>query len=140
LRFGYLLSDSSNIEELEKVKCFFNTSLLVQLFALTVLDHQEVFLAHNREVVRMRDELYAELAHLEGVTVHPSATNFLTFTIGPRSGELFTHLVARGIALREVGAHPVLAGHLRVTVSSPADNRLFLNELKQFLSRMGEER
>jgi histidinol-phosphate aminotransferase len=135
LRFGYLLSSPENIHELRKVICFFNTSLLVQAFALSVLDHTAAFAAHNREVVRLREEMLTALRDIPGVIVYASGTNFLTFTIGPSTKVLYAYLVGQGIALRDVGAHPVLQDHVRVTVSSPADNMLFLNALAAFLHK-----
>jgi histidinol-phosphate aminotransferase len=134
LRFGYLLSHPDNIRELRKVMCFFNTSLLTQAYALTMLEHREVFAAHNREVIRLRDELLESMRNIAGVTPRPSHTNFITFSIRSDIRKLYEWMTDRGIALRDVGAHHVLHNHLRVTVGAPEENRAFLEALKQFLS------
>ncbi|MDZ4182491.1 MAG: histidinol-phosphate transaminase, partial [Candidatus Cloacimonadaceae bacterium] len=108
LRFGYAISQAQNIHELKKVLTTFHTSILNQAFALTILENVPLFCAQVLHVMDLRDAMYARLKSLPGVTVYPSSTNFLTFTIGNRTPELFEHLKAEDIALRDVGAHPRL--------------------------------
>ncbi|MDY0319630.1 MAG: aminotransferase class I/II-fold pyridoxal phosphate-dependent enzyme, partial [Candidatus Cloacimonadaceae bacterium] len=133
LRFGYVVSSAENILQLRKVQTTFHTSLLVQAFALAILRNRESFLKIVSQTIAIRDELYHWLIGVEGISVKNSSTNFLTFSLGEQSSELFNHLITQGIALRDVGAHPVLKDHLRVTISCKEDVEAFKIALVKFL-------
>lgn len=133
LRFGYALSSAENVHELSKVFQTFHTSILSQAFALTILDNVPIFCEQVLKTIEMRGVMYDKLSRIPGLTVHPSHTNFLTFTIGERSGELFEFLKSREIALREVGAHPRLKNCLRATLSCEEDNEAMYQAILEFL-------
>jgi len=133
LRFGYALSSAENIHELSKVFQTFHTSILSQAFALTILENVPIFCEQVLKTIEMRGVMYDKLSRIPGLTVYPSHTNFLTFTIGERSGELFEFLKSREIALREVGAHPRLKNCLRATLSCEEDNEAMYQALVEFL-------
>lgn len=132
LRFGFALSASENIMQMRKVQTTFHTGTLVQAFALAILQNKDIFAAQVSDVVRLRDDLYSWLSIQPEFTVHKSATNFLTFKAGERSADLFIYLREQGIALRDVGAHPLLRGFLRVTVSCADDVRAFKTVVEQW--------
>lgn len=132
LRFGYALSAPDNIYSLRKVLTTFHTSILNQAFAYSILEHVALFQAQVAEITAARDTMYRQLSDLPGVTVHPSWTNFLTFSVGEGTPRLFEHLQEQGIAVRDVGAHRLLRGHLRVTVSCAEDNSAFLDVMSRW--------
>jgi len=133
LRFGYAISNQKNIEQLKKVVTAFNLSLLTQTFVDTMLDFQNIFLEHTQNVVQMREKLYKNLNNLAGIEAKPSATNFLSFTAGKLSSQLFQHLQKNEIAVRDIGAHPLLKNYLRVTVGTPAENDKFIKTIQTFI-------
>lgn len=133
LRFGYLISQPQNIEEIRKVQTIFNTSILVQTFVMTMLMNKELFLKHTREVVALKRELFEEMQKIKALKVYPSHTNFVTFSAGDRSADLFEHLKNNEIAIRDVGAHRLLARCLRVSAGSREQNCYFLEQVKAFL-------
>ncbi len=126
LRFGYAISSGENIYSLNKVLTTFHTSILNQAFALTILENTELFQNQVGEIKSARDAMYLKMREIPGVKVHPSATNFLTFSAGEETATLFEYLQDREIAVRDVGAHRRLKNHLRVTVSCSEDNAAFL--------------
>jgi histidinol-phosphate aminotransferase len=132
LRFGYALAVADTIAQLRKVQTTFHTSILVQAFALAILQNSDVFADQVKQVLKLRTELSLWLKSRPGFTVHDSATNFLTFKAGERSAELFLFLQKRGIALRDVGAHPLLKGFLRVTISCADDVQAFMEAVQSF--------
>lgn len=135
LRFGYAISQAQNIWELKKVLTTFHTSVLNQAFALTILENVPLFCAQVLGVMEMRDAMYQRLSALPGVTVHPSHTNFLTFSVGEDTPRLFEYLKDQDIALRDVGAHRRLKHHLRATLSCAEDNEAFYTAVKEFLGQ-----
>lgn len=135
LRFGYAISSPENIYSLRKVLTTFHTSILNQAFALTVLENVPLFCEQVLGIIKLRDAMYQRLKALTGVTVHPSHTNFLTFSIGDRTPELFSYLKDRDIALRDVGAHRRLKNCLRATLSCEDDNEALYQAIKDFLGQ-----
>lgn len=135
LRFGYIISQPQNIKELQKVMTIFHLNLMTQAFVSAVLENKAVFLQHNKKVIDQKQLVYSELAAMNGIVVHASATNFLTFSAGNKSEELFYFLSRNDIAIRPVWHHPVLRNHLRVTISGiEEENRLFLQKVKEFIN------
>ncbi|MDO9577188.1 MAG: histidinol-phosphate transaminase [Candidatus Cloacimonadales bacterium] len=134
LRFGYVISHSENIRELEKVMTIFHLNLMTQAMVTTILKNKAIFLEHNRKVIEQKQFVFEELNKMESISVHPSATNFLTFSLGNRTEDLFNFMSENDIAIRPVWHHPVLKEHVRVTISGEEEeNRLFLEKVKEFI-------
>jgi len=134
LRFGYLISNPENIRELEKVMTIFHLNLMTQAFVTKILENKEIFMEHNKKVIEYRRNVYRELSKFPQILVKNSDTNFLVFTAGEKTSDLFNYLAENEIALRSVGAHPLLKDHLRVTISSEEDNKYFLKKVKEFFN------
>jgi len=113
----------------------FHTSILNQTFALSILENKDIFQKQVQQTVFLRDELYNTLKTIEEINVHPSATNFLTFTLSDRTPDFFHYLLANEIAVRDVGSHPVLHNCLRVTISNREDVEAFVQCVKQFINK-----
>ncbi len=89
-------------------------------------------------VVAERDRVLAELGRLPDLAPTPGRGNFLLFAVGgppERARALHRALADAGVRIRDVGGLPGLAGHLRVTVGTRAENDRFLTELAAGLSR-----
>ena len=72
---------------------------------------------------------------VDGIRVWPSAANFLLFRPLIAAAEVFHALKRRGILIKNLDASaPLLKNCLRVTVSTPQDNEMFLSELKAVLA------
>jgi histidinol-phosphate aminotransferase len=135
LRFGYVITSEENAIELNKVMPAFHSSLMIQAFAQTMLENQEIFLIHTKEVCASRDELYYSMLTIPGITVHPSQTNFLIFTIGEKTPALFDYLTAHEIAVRPVWGHPLLKNYLRVSIGTTEQNHDFQNIVSEFIAK-----
>ncbi|PID29503.1 MAG: aromatic amino acid aminotransferase [Candidatus Cloacimonadota bacterium] len=135
LRFGYLIGSEENIINIKKVIPHFNSSILIQAFVSVLLENKEIILSHTEKIISERERVLKSLKEMPNMTVHPSQTNFLIFSIGERSQELFAYLEENEIAVRNVGNHPVLKNHLRVTVSTADENNIFLGKVRQFLEK-----
>jgi histidinol-phosphate aminotransferase len=133
LRFGYIITSEENAIELNKVMTAFHSSLMIQAFALTMLENQEIFLTHTKNVCTLRDELHYAMLAIPGMTVQMTHTNFLIFTIGEKTPALFDYLAAHDIAVRPVWAHPLLKNYLRVSIGTPEQNHDFLSKISNFM-------
>jgi histidinol-phosphate aminotransferase len=87
-------------------------------------------------VVAQREPLASGLRSL-GAGVYPSSTNFL-LTRWAGSGEAqaaHDWLEARGMVVRNYAEHPLLPGHLRITVRTAEQNRRLLAALRDWRAR-----
>lgn len=138
IRLGYMSASKALLTEFDKVRPPYNVNVLTQAAAEYVLDHVGVL---DEQAATLRDErarLTAELVALPGVEVFPSAANFLLIRVKTgkmKADDVFSALLDRKVLIKNVGKmHPLLENCLRVTVSTPEENRLFLDALKASLA------
>lgn len=84
-------------------------------------------------VVAQRDPLAADLRDV-GAIVYPSVTNFLLTNWGSpeRAQAVYDFLEARGMVVRNFAQHPLLPGHLRVTVRTSEQNARLVAALREW--------
>lgn len=89
--------------------------------------------ANVRAVVTQREPFADALWEL-GAHVYPSVTNFLlTRWQSPAEAQaVYDWLEARGMVVRNFSEHPLLPGHLRITVRTPEENARLLAALKEW--------
>lgn len=131
-RLGYLLAHGWVIDDLRKVRLPYHLDAIAQAAGLVALELADEVTAHIAELVAERERLHAALYEIPGVEVFDSAANFLLFRTA--AGDLFDRLLAHGVLVRDFSRLPRLAGCLRVTVGTPAENDAFLVALKESLS------
>lgn len=138
VRLGYMSASHALLAEFEKVRPPYNINVLTQAAAEFVLEHTDVLDAQADMLCRERSVLAAAMAAMPGVEVFRSAANFLLIRV--QSGDnnadkVFAKLLARKVLIKNVGKmHPLLKNCLRVTVSTPEENTLFLDALKASLA------
>jgi histidinol-phosphate aminotransferase len=130
LRIGYLMGNPALIAELKKVNIPFNINLMSHYVALKLLEHSEWIAEQVEKILKERNNLYNTLRTIPGITVYPSAANFLLFR--SKDGKaVFNGLKALGVLVRPVQAHSLLENCLRVTVGTQDENNAFLVALKK---------
>ena len=130
IRLGYLCGDPAWIGEFDKVRPPYNVNVLTLAAAEFMLD-QLPLLDEQAAILRAeRDRLLAALRAIAALTAFDSAANFILFRVAAADG-VFAHLKERGILIKNVSRmHPLLAGCLRTTVGTPAENEAFVDELR----------
>ncbi|MFC5521133.1 histidinol-phosphate transaminase [Polaromonas jejuensis] len=125
LRVGYgIASDEKLVQILDRVRTPFNVNLAAQTAALAAWKDPAHMEMSVRETVARRDALAAQL-HALGVTMAPSAANFLFLNLQRANGPVAEGLLARGVAVKpwkERGYE----NFIRVSIGSAEDNALFL--------------
>jgi histidinol-phosphate aminotransferase len=139
LRFGLIISNQDNILQIKKTMTFFNSSLLIQTFAYSILKNKEIFIEHNKNIILMRNKLFSKMQTIPQIRVYESHTNFLLFTAGEYTFSLFDYLLSNEIAIRNVSSGKILNNHLRVTISSSENNNLFLKTIIEFFNARKEK-
>jgi histidinol-phosphate aminotransferase len=133
IRLGYLSAAQPLLDQFDKVRPPYNVNVLTQVAAEFALDHIDVLDAQAAELNAARTELAASMAALPGVTVFPSSANFITVRV-PDAERTCATLFAEKVLIKNLSKmHELLANCIRVTVSTPEENALFLNALKASL-------
>jgi histidinol-phosphate aminotransferase len=134
IRLGYLSGAPRLLEQLDKVRPPYNVNVLTQIAAEFALDHLDVLNRQAEAINADRATLSAELAALPAVEVFPSAANFLLVRV-PDADRVCAKLLAEKVLVKNLSKmHKLLANCIRVTVSTPEENSVFLNALKASLS------
>jgi histidinol-phosphate aminotransferase len=129
LRVGYgIASDKKLVEMLDRVRTPFNVNLAAQTAALAAWAHPAHMEHSVRQTVALRDALAQQLRAL-GVTMAPSAANFLFLDLKRPNGPVAEALLTRGVIVKpwkEAGYETFI----RVSVGSAQDNALFVSSLQ----------
>jgi len=136
LRLGYLVGAPEWIVEFDKLRLPYNINVLTQISAEYALSRSDVFDDQVKRLLGQRDYVSRQLNELPGVHAYPSRANFILFEMSLDAGRVFETLKARGILVKSF--HSLLGPlHrcLRVTVGTPEENQLFLEQLSKILGR-----
>jgi histidinol-phosphate aminotransferase len=131
VRLGYMTGPAALIAEVDKLRPPYNISVLNAECALFALEHQDVFAAQAQEICAQRAMLIAAINQMPGLQAMPSDANMFLVRM-PDPATAFAALKAQGVLVKNVsGMHPLLAGCLRISVGTLAENQLFLSALRQ---------
>lgn len=132
LRVGWMAGHPDWIEQVEKTRLPYNIGSLTQVSTEFCLAHADLFDHQTREIVAERERLAAELRTLPGITVFPSAANFILFRVPDGAAtRIFESLMAAGVLIKNLdAADGPLAGCLRVTAGTADESSAFLDVLR----------
>lgn len=136
LRFGYLAGHPDWISQFDKVRPPYNINILTQAALRVVLRHTAILDEQAAQLRADRSLLAAALADLPGVTVFPSAGNFVLarFSGQPDGNAVHLALKTRKILVKNFsGVHPLLANCLRISIGTPAENTALVAALHDIL-------
>jgi histidinol-phosphate aminotransferase len=132
-RMGYLVGPAAVVAQLERVVLPYHLDAASQIAGRLALRFQAEMEARVAAVVAERERLLTGLARLP-VDVWPSAANFVLFRPSSVDGAaVWKGLVERSVLVRDCSSWPRLAGCLRVTVGTPAEDDAFLSALEEVL-------
>lgn len=133
MRVGYGVWPESLIPFLPSVMPEFgNVGGAAAAAATASLDDLPYLREVTRTIVADRERLADDLRRLKGVEPVPSATNFLLVRLPREGAAVVAELADRGVFVRSFG-RPELRDCLRVTVGTPEENAVFVQELTEVL-------
>ncbi len=133
VRLGYMAGAAALVHEIDKVRPPYNISALNAEATLFALEHADEFARQAAVLREERAGLLAELRELPGARAYPSEANMILVRV-PDAKKAFEGMKSRGVLVKNVSAlHPLLANCLRLTVGTPAENRLMIDALKASL-------
>ena len=136
LRLGYGIMPVPLADRLRSVHMPFSVNILAEAAGITALE-DKTFYEETMRAVREGRAFLAEGLFALGCRVHPSEANFLMFQLpkshGKSAKQVFEELLSRGLIIRPLASYG-LPGHLRVSIGSAPENRLFLTLLSEVLA------
>jgi histidinol-phosphate aminotransferase len=126
LRLGWALASDEVARHLRKLSPPFAVSMQQTVCAQVAFEHPDYVRERVAQTVDERERVAAALARHPTWTVHPSAANFLLVRT-PDAARAHASLLAAGVLVRRQDSLPGLAGCLRVTIGTPAENDAFLS-------------
>lgn len=132
LRIGYGIADSEIIGYMERTREPFNVNLLGQVAALAALDDRSFLKKTLAHVEKEKSFLCSEFGKM-GIAYTESATNFIIADVKKDCKTVFAALLKLGVIVRDMKAWG-LDTHIRVTVGTRAENRKFIEALKEILT------
>lgn len=132
VRLGYAVGDPAIIGWLMRAHVPFNVTLPSVRAALAALDDHDFVartLANNEEG---KAYLYEQIERL-GLWAYRSAANFLCIHLPVAADRAYLDLMRRGVIVRS-GTSFHLPHHIRVTIGTPEENRIFIEALEQALA------
>jgi histidinol-phosphate aminotransferase len=123
LRFGLALAHPAVAREIAKGKLPYNVNVLTLTAAATALQHQDALAGRVQQIVANRERLAGRLGGLPGLTVYPSAANFVLVRLHAAPvRDVFRRLLDDyGILVRDVSSVAELAQCLRISVGTEED-------------------
>ena len=134
VRLGWAHCPDNVAAVLNRVRGPFNVSAPAQAAGIAALADKAFLSRARAHNAKWRKWLAAELTRL-GVTPHPSVGNFVLADFGPKAEAIRLGLKERGVLVRQMGAYG-LPHHLRITVGSAVDMRLFKRHLTAVLKAL----
>lgn len=132
-RLGYLVGPSWLVAELDEVVLPYHLDAVKQAAGMIALDYEAEMRARVASLVEERGRVVAALSDLP-VRVWPSGANFVLVRPEEHDGHrVWEQLVARSVLVRDCSSWPRLAGCLRVTIGTPAEDDAFLAALREVL-------
>lgn len=133
-RLGYLVGPAWVVDELMKVVLPYHLDAFKQAAATAAVAHADEMSARVAGLVEERGRLVAALSGLP-VDMWPSGANFVLFRPRHVDGrDVWQALVERSVLVRDCSWSHRLAGCLRVTVGTAAEDDVFLAALQEVLS------
>ncbi len=135
LRFGVALAHPAVAEEIAKGKLPYNVNTVTLAAATIALHHAPMLATRTRQVVETRNRFMAALGGVPGLTVYPSAANFVLFRCRSMpASELFRRLLSDyGILVRDLSSSAELADCLRVSIGTDEDMDSVLAAMQEIL-------
>lgn len=128
-RFGYILSDPENLEQINKIRNGKSISAITQIVALTALRNTTYMQEYVDEVIRARTYTCSELEKL-GLTAYVTPANFILLKID--DADVFKKkLEEKEVFVRGLTHLPSMKGYLRITIATEEIMKIFIARVKE---------
>ncbi len=123
LRVGFAVAQPQITDLLNRVRQPFNVNAIGQSAAIAALS-DDAHLKASRDLNRAGMQGIADIVQGHGMSVVPSAANFIMVDCGRPAQPIFHALLKQGVIVRPV-ANYGLPNHLRITIGTQEENAFF---------------
>lgn len=132
IRLGMAFASTEIISVLNKIKYPYNINILTQKQALKSLQNIAQVKEWVKTLLTERTILISELEKLPVVEhIYPTDANFILVKVTDANA-IYQYLVNKSIIVRNRNTISLCLGCLRITVGTPDENKILLQELQQF--------
>ena len=135
LRVGYLLAAPALVREISKAVLPYNLNAFSQMAAEVAVEmYEDKLRPPIRLMISERARLTSALSSIEGLSPVPSEANFMVVRSAIEPRRVFHELLQRGILVRDVSGYPLLKDYFRLSVGTPAENDLLIENLREIFA------
>ncbi len=132
IRLGMAFASVEIVSVLNKIKYPYNINILTQKQALKTLDNAERTKDWVKILLDERTKLEKDLLQLPFVEhIYPSDANFILVKVNDANA-VYQYLVNKSIIVRNRNSVALCLGCIRITVGTPQENSILLDELLLF--------
>jgi histidinol-phosphate aminotransferase len=130
LRLGICFANVDIISILNKIKPPYNISSVTQSLALERLQQVQLKNQQVKEIIAQRKIVIGKLSESKIVEhIYPSDSNFLLVRV-KNARKVYDQLLNKGIVLRDRSNVTLCNACLRITIGTPKENQILIDELK----------
>lgn len=130
LRLGFLITNSTLLREIKKVKPPFNVNSVSQVIGKVILDDRKFIKESIDKVLGERNYLVTGLKSIEGLKVYETQSNFVLI-YSENANKINDILIKSGIKIRSFN-DTTLKNFMRVTVGSREENMEVINGIRGY--------
>ena len=132
IRLGMAFASEAIIGVLNKIKYPYNINLLTQKHALKSMENTTQVKEWVEVLLKERSVLIEKLYTLDLVKhIFPSDANFVLIQVDDANA-VYNYLVEQSIIVRNRNTVALCHGCIRITVGTPEENQVLINELKKY--------
>lgn len=133
IRLGMAFASTEIIAVLNKIKYPYNINILTQNQALKALENEAQVKDWVKILLDERTALINNLKELNFVQyIYPSDANFVLVKVD-NANAVYQYLVEKSIIVRNRNTVSLCAGCIRITVGTPEENCILMEELSKFI-------
>lgn len=132
-RVGYMIADEKITEMVGKAFMPYHVNVISAITADTVYQMRDEYVPRIQIAVAERKRMSELLKQIDGMTVYPSATNFILVK-HEKAVALNEYLVSLSIGVRSFGSAPRLENCLRISMGTREENDAWYKAIKDFLA------
>ena len=132
LRLGLCFASDNIIELFNKVKPPYNINKASQQLGITALKNIEHVNENIKNTVAERENLVSQFAQFTFIQkVYATDANFILIKTDD-ANSLYNYLLRKKIIVRNRSKEPLCENCIRITVGTPVENKLLIDELKKY--------
>lgn len=132
MRIGYAVSNEKIIKELTSFKPIYEATGISALFALKLLDNEDIIQKRVSEVSKGREYVRSEMNKL-GLKTYISYANFLHIGVGEKNTkQIADYLLRKNILIKSGFSHPTLRNCIRVSIGSTEKMMSFVKAMQKY--------